>query len=194
MGNGTERLLPSCGPWLVCCCSTRPVAYRTRRAPPAPTPNGASGVGARYWPEQSRVHALGLMSRAPFCRPGVPVWGTRAVRAATGNRDTSPQQHDVSSCDSRPSIAAEIVHERSSEAYFRKSPSTPDPFDKAREMKRATCGRISKIRRHSTALCAWETLQTQFFGNPYGLPNGLPNGFPNQVEWGEGRNGRVWRR
>ena len=30
MGNGTERLIPSCGPWLVCCRSTRPVATETK--------------------------------------------------------------------------------------------------------------------------------------------------------------------
>ena len=50
MGNGTERLIPSSGPWLVCCHSTRPVAYRneklSRRAPPAPTPEG---LGRGSW-------------------------------------------------------------------------------------------------------------------------------------------------
>ena len=76
---------------------TEKKSFLAQRSPPVPTPEAASGVGARCWLEQSRVRALGRMSGAPFCRLGVPVWSTRVMCDATGDWDTSPQQHDISS-------------------------------------------------------------------------------------------------
>ena len=141
MGNGTERLIPSWSmagvlPFHASRCIRKRKAF-AQRSPPVPTPEGASGVGAQCGQNKVVCAPLGLcperrsVNQAFRCG----VHGQCASRLVIGTQvlssTTSPHETP------NPPLLPKLSTNEFLTLQIEKKGSTPKPFDKVLEMKRA---------------------------------------------------------